>query len=152
MWSLLKTIVNFASAYKLIIGIVAAAGMVITILTYVHNYGQMKAQIVDFERTVQQCHALQEACLRGVESRNQRIAEINMLMEKELAEANARIAAANEAAAELRADRDRITEELAVTRFELLEAIRDDEDFADWVDTDVPVAAWSLLQQAREGN
>lgn len=152
MWTLLKTIANFASAYKLVIGLIAAGGIFITGLTYVHNYGQMKARIVDLERTVQQCQVLQGACLRGVDARNQRIDEINILMEKELAEANARIAAANEAAAELRADRDRITEELAVTRFELLEAIRDDEDFADWVDTDVPVAAWSLLQQAREGN
>jgi hypothetical protein len=44
-----------------------------------------------------------------------------------------------------------MTEELGVARFETIEAIRDDEDFADWVDWNVPGVAWGLLHTADEG-
>jgi len=77
---------------------------------------------------------------------NKRISDSNARQLEALEQAAIRIKAAEDAAEVVRIERDVIAEDLEVTRFEILEAIRDDEDMADWVDWDVPVIAWQRLR------
>lgn len=86
-----------------------------------------------------------------LDARNQRIKDMNARHIKELQNARDLLEQSLAMAQVIRAERDEIREDLKVSQFELLEAIRDDEDMADWVDWNVPSSAWSLLRDAAEG-
>lgn len=142
---------GFIKAYRWWIIIGAAVTLLTTVLVYVDNHGEMKATIVAQHGQIDTLNGHVTSLNATIERRNATIARMNLEF-MALAEAEqARLRAAKAEAEVLREERDRIAEELGVARFELVEAIRDDEDFADWVDWDVPPGAWSLLRAAAEG-
>jgi hypothetical protein len=83
---------------------------------------------------------------------NLRINAYNMLRREEIAAAKIVVLKAARIVGEVNAENEQLKLDLGVTRFETLEAIRDDETFADWVDWTVPSAGWRLLRDSAEGN
>lgn len=122
-----------------------------TLFVYVGNHSAMKVEIVNLKNQAVEKDFHIEALERELANRNVRLAKERERRVAEALAAELRLEAAKAAAEDLRAEAERVREELAVTRFETLEAIRDDEDMADWVDGTVPPAAWGLLRAAAEG-
>lgn len=143
---------GFIKAYRWWLIIAAAITLLTTVLVYVDNHGEMKATIVAQNAQIDQLNGEVTSLNSVIAQRNATIAEMNANMVA-LAEAErARLRVAKAEAVRLQAELDLLEEELEVTRFELVEAIRDDEEFADWVDGTVPSAAWSLLRAAAEAS
>lgn len=138
--------------YRMIAMAVALGGVLITALVF---YGNCRANAVALEAAYLDVKELKldlAAARVELQVRNDRIADINKRHLQELAAAKEVLAQAVEVGQQLREERDNALEDLGVARFELLEAIRDDEEMADWVDWDVPVSAWGLLRAAAEGS
>lgn len=149
--TLLKAVPGFLHTWRLYImgALILTAG--ITAFNYIDNHGEMKAQLVAGKETIQG-QALDIKALRlEIAKRDERLAAQRALRLAELEEAQLRLQEANDLIDELREEQSDLRQELEVTRFETLEAIRDDEDFSDWVDGIVPPVAWSLLRDAAEG-
>jgi hypothetical protein len=147
-----KVVSGFFSAYKWIIGSVAVTGFATALFVYIDNHGEMKATIQAQDQRIAQLIADNRDLDLALMKRNVVIEQLSLLQNQLIVEAKARIAAAKKEVVELRKDRDLLTEELGIARFEILEAIRDDENFADWVDADVPPAGWSLLRSAADSD
>jgi hypothetical protein len=142
---------GLAVAYRMWILGAAIGAALLTGFNYIDNHGEMKATIKAYEITLADQEADKQSLRDALASCEQRISDTNEARREELAEARIRLGLANQLSFDLRQEVERVHEELEVTRFETLEAIRDDEDFADWVDGTVPSAAWRLLKQASEG-
>jgi hypothetical protein len=111
----------------------------------------MKAELMAGDTTISEL-TVDVATLRvEIRKRDERIENMNAKWRQKVTEERIRVETARQAVIDLQVENTRLQEELGVTRFETLEAIRDDEDFADWVDWTVPSAGWRLLQQASEG-
>jgi len=143
-----KTVSGFVKTYKIIMGIVAAAGIAISVFNYIDNHGEMKAQAESDTQMIAQLVLNVEALQAQVNGRDARIKRMNAERLEEIAVDKARLKEAEEQANVVREENAELLIDLGVTRFELLEAIRDDEVFADWVDGTVPVAGWDLLRNA----
>ena len=86
-----------------------------------------------------------------IESLNERIRRSNAEKLEAIENAASRIAFAEEQARLARSESDRISEELALVRFETLENMRDDEEYADWAFYDVHPLVWNQLHDANAG-
>lgn len=151
LWTGFKVAKGFVSTYKWALIGIAAAGIATSVFVYIDNHGEMKGTITGQREQIHQLIANNMNLESVITSRNNTIVAQNEAIRARIAADAARIAEANRTVVEMRIERDIITEELGIVRFELLEAIRDDEDFADWVDWTVPNAGWSLLRAANEG-
>ena len=149
--SIFKAVSGFAKAYKLIIAIVAVLGVVGTVFVYIGNHGEMKAEIIALKSDLAACNGAAESFSNELVAVNGRIREGNVRRLEEIAEARVRLDAANAATELLYRANEELTIELGESLFETLEAIQDDEDFADWAYGPVHVTGWSLLRDAREG-
>ena len=150
-FGLLKLGWGMFAPYRLWAGLAAAGVVLTTILVFYGSCKACKAEQPLLEQSIAQCEVDISALRVELGKRNERIATMNARLREQILESEMKLNAALAAAEALRADRDSIQEDLEVTRFELLEAIRDDEEVADWVDGVVPVGSWRLLQQAAEG-
>ncbi len=146
-----KLIGGFASAYKYILIAVAVGGFLITGYNYISNHAEMKAQIIAYDAEITSCLATGVDLHVEIDEQNVRISTSNALQRERIAEGELRLQAANATVEVLRGEKKELKIELGVTRFETLEAIRDDEDFEDWVSWGVPGIAWSLLRDSAEG-
>jgi hypothetical protein len=146
-----KVVKGFTSTYKWVVIGIAVAGMLGTVFLYIDNHGEMKATVTAQKAQIENLMFTNGSLEAVIIARNATIVDQN-LAQRALIEANKRkIEEAQQVVIALRLEREILTEELGVLRFETIEAIRDDEDFADWVDWDVPIAGWSLLRIAAEG-
>lgn len=143
---------SFVSTYKWVMAGIAIAGFATSVFVYIDNHGEMKATIAGMESKINQCISDNGGLDATIAARNATITRMNTAQRELIAANKARIARANAVVEALRTERDVLTEDLGVLRFETIEAIRDDEDFADWVDWTVPVAGWSLLRTAAEAD
>lgn len=151
MFTLLRAGWAMFAPYRFWALAIAAAGVLTTVLVF---YGNCRANAVALDGAYQQIQELRidlNSARAELQARNKRISDMNKQRLEELQQAEEILRDSLTAAKILREERDAAKLELEETRFELLETIRDDEDFADWVDWDVPVAAWGLLQSAVEG-
>jgi hypothetical protein len=117
-------------------------------------YGNCRSNAAHLENAYAQVKSLRtdlQLARIGLDVRNDRIKSINARHKAELQNARDLLQQSLAMAAAIRAERDEIREDLKISQFELLEAIRDDEIMADWVDWPVPSSAWSLLRNAAEG-
>lgn len=146
-----KGIPTFLHTWRIYIASAAILATAITVVNYIGNHGEMKAQLAAGKDVIANQVIDIKALRLEILKRDERLAAQRATKLAELESARLRLAEANELIDELRADQERMREELEVTRFETLEAIRDDEEFADWVDGTVPPIAWSLLRDAAEG-
>jgi biopolymer transport protein ExbB/TolQ len=117
-------------------------------------YGSCRANAVALEDAENQIKDLRNdlsAARIELSARNDRIRDMNARHLEELRDAKELLNQSLAMAQVIRSERDKIREQLEVTQFELLEAIRDDEEMADWVDWPVPSSAWGLLRDAAQG-
>lgn len=70
---------------------------------------------------------------------------------EEVARANERTKNAQKMAALVKIEKEAIAEELAMINFSILEAIRDDEDYADWAYYPTHITVWGQLRNADQG-
>lgn len=143
-----KAIPIFLQTWRLYIvgGAIITAGLLV--FNYIDNHGEMKAKIISQNNLLEQCDINAVSQSTEIMDLNARIEHLNARELEELHTLRVRLQAAEDAAEALRVRSNELREELAMTRFETLEAIQDDEDFADWVSEPVPSAGWRLLQQA----
>lgn len=155
MFSALKTAWTLGSGFMAAHRIWFIAGSVIAACGLVFGHLALdkmrNTKLEHYKAATAQLTADYTACQSAVASLNDRIAANNRRQQEALAAAAARVKHAEDLARLAAAERDVISEELQVTRFEVLEAIRDDEDMADWVDWSVPAVAWDRLRDAEEG-
>jgi membrane protein involved in colicin uptake len=146
-----KGIPTFLHTWRIYIvtGMILTAA--ITVFNYVDNHGEMKAQLASGKQVIDGQIIDIEHLRIEIAKRDERLAKQREVKLAELEDARVRLEAAYELIDELRTEQERVQKQLEVTRFQTLEAIRDDEDFADWVDGTVPPVAWGLLRQAAEG-
>lgn len=130
---------------------VAAAGALVFVLNYVGAHSRMKAEIGALEARVASCIDTRKQMTVSLAQRNERLQRVAEERRQSAAADRERFAQAQMTIDALREEVNDTRQALEVTRFETLEAIRDDEDFADWVDGDTPTRAWSLLGTAVDG-
>ncbi len=147
-----KMVSGFIGAYKWIMAAVAIAGLVTTVFVYIGNHGEMKAALVAQNADLMVCADTNVQFAGEIGSLNMRIRESNDRRRVEIAAAQEILEMAASVVAKVRKENAELKLDLGVTRFETLEAIRDDENFADWVDWNVPAAGWRLLRDAAEGS
>jgi hypothetical protein len=147
-----KLVSGFAKAYKWIIACGAVASFALTAFIYVGSHAKMKVLIPLLKDQVEQCQNTNVAFADEIANLNLRINAYNMLRREEIAAAKIVVLKAARIVGEVNAENEQLKLDLGVTRFETLEAIRDDETFADWVDWTVPSAGWRLLRDSAEGN
>lgn len=152
LWSGFKIAKGFISTYRWAVLGIAIAGFATSVFVYIDNHGEMKANIVGMTDKLNQCISDNQGLDATIAARNATIAAQSLVQQELIAANKERIAQANAIVVALRAERDVLVEDLSVLRFETIEAIRDDEDFADWVDWTVPVAGWGLLRTAAEAD
>jgi hypothetical protein len=131
------------------------AGLIISAIAAVAIfYGNCRANATALEGAYTEIAGLRtdlQLARIELDARNDRIKSINARHRTELQNARDLLQQSLVMAQSIRAERDEIREDLKVSQFELLEAIRDDEIMADWVDWPVPSSAWGLLRNAAEG-
>lgn len=148
---MIATIFGFVKAYRWIMMIGAVASVALPIFLYIGNHGKMKALVPALKAQVEQCQDTNVSFVDEIGNLNLRIQASNAKRRQEIIQAMQIIEATQFAAIELLDENEQLKLELSETRFETLEAIRDDEDFADWVDWTVPPTGWRLLRDAAEG-
>lgn len=147
---LLKLGWGMFAPYRLWAGLAVVGVALTTILVFYGSCKSCKAEQPFLEDHIAQCIVAKSALRVELGKRNERIENMNARRREEILEAEVKLNEALAAAEALRVERDSVKEDLEVTRFELLEAIRDDEEVADWVDGVVPSGSWRLLQQAAD--
>ncbi|MBW2647544.1 MAG: hypothetical protein JRE23_15495 [Deltaproteobacteria bacterium] len=147
----ISVVKGFAKAWKMYLLIAAVVSVLVTAWVYVGNHSKMKAELVANDALITQLYSDLEHVNLQVFARDDRIRSMNNQRMEEVEAARARLQMARDMVLGLQLQNENILEELKFTQFKTLEAIRDDEDFADWVDYPVPSAAWRLLDQATQG-
>lgn len=146
-----KVVKGFMGAYKWVMAAIAIAGFLTTVFVYIDNHGEMRQEILALEARESSLLVNIDNLGSKVAECNGRIVNLNAERRADAENAQAKLLAAADRATILRAQRDSLRDDLGVTRFETIEAIRDEEDFADWVDWAVPPAGWRLLDDAATG-
>jgi len=133
---------------------VSAALIIGAITTVAIFYGNCRANATALEGAYAEIAGLRtdlQMARIELDARNDRIKSLNDRHRTELKNARNLLQQSLVMAQNIREERDEIREDLKISQFELLEAIRDDENMADWVDWPVPSSAWGLLRNAAEG-
>lgn len=149
---MIATIIGLYKSYKWVALGITIVSTSATIFFYVSNHGKMKVQIPVLKEKVELCQETNIAFVSEIMDLNIRIRESNARQRQKIIQAMQIIEATQEAAIVLLEENELLKMELSITRFNTLEAIRDDEDFADWADWTVPPAGWSLLRAAADGS
>jgi hypothetical protein len=144
----LKVGVAFVSKFRIYFYLAAIGALAVTVFNYIDNHGEMKATIIAQENTISTQVANMASLRLELQRRNVRIEKINEQKRREVEEARLQVQRATILVQQVRVENELIREELEITRFETLEAMRDDEDFNDWANEHVPSAGWRLLQQS----
>ena len=87
-----------------------------------------------------------------VGSLTERIRANNEKKLADMAAAQAQLDEANLAILTVTTQNEVISEQLAVANFSILEAMRDDEDYADWAFEPTHITVWSQLRDSAEGS
>lgn len=149
-FGLLKLGWGMFAPYRIWAGLAAVGVVLATVLAFYGSCKACKAREPGYEMQIAQCQTNVQFYKTELIKRNERIANMNARILEQALEAEMQLKEALEVAKILRQERDTVNEELEITRFELLEAIRDDEEVADWVNDIVPSGSWRLLQQAAD--
>lgn len=146
-----RVVTGFFSAYKWAITSVVVLSAASGIYLYMANHEKMKAQIPGLRHEVAQCVSTNNSLRRHVLNQNERIERENVEQLEKLAEAQKLIRDWERIAEGLDWENYELREQLNQQRYRNVEVIRDNEEFADWVDIMVPPVAWGLLRDAAEG-
>lgn len=144
MWTVIKAITGLAGTYRYIIMAVALAGALAVVYGHIRNDGIRDTSLATYERDA-------TAYIVTIERLNARVAATNKEKLAALARSSTRLDAMRVTAAAVREANTRIEEEVKYLRFEILEKMSNDEDYADWAYAAVPLDAWKLLHSAATG-
>lgn len=151
MLGTLKLVWDIVASYRIWIMLAAASGVLITVLAF---YGNCRANAVALEAAKAEIVDLKADYAASENARkyqNARIQKDNEQKLEALRRTNQQLNEARAAATALRIERDKTKLELEEAQFALLEALKNDEDFADWANDSVPLDTWGLLRAASEG-
>jgi hypothetical protein len=151
MLGTLRMIWGIVASYRIWIMLAAAGGVLISVLVF---YGNCRANAVALEAAQAEIVDLKTDYAASENARKYQNARIQKDNEQKLAalrRANQQLNEARAAAALLQVERDKAKLDLEEAQFALLEALKDDEDFADWANEPVPLDTWGLLRTASEG-
>lgn len=148
---MIATLMGLYRSYKWVVLLGTIVSVVIPVFLYIQSHGKMRVLVPTLKNQVEQCQDTNVAFMDEISDLNIRIRLVNAQRRQDIVNAMQIIEATQEAAIVLLEENEILKLELSTTRFETLEAIRDDEDFADWVDWTVPSAGWRLLRDAAEG-
>jgi hypothetical protein len=151
MFGILKVVLGFFSMYRLVIFGTVLAGGLVWLTTHFYLDGKRKALVEDQEQQLEVAVMVVHGLKDNIKILNIRIEEANAEKIRVMVRERILVVKAHKKAEAVSAENELIKAELEMSRFNTIEAIRDDEDFADWVDWNVPLAGWSLLRDAAEG-
>ena len=143
---------GFVKTYRIWITAIALVSFMTSVFVFYGNCKENKVKLDYAEVQIEQLQLDLTAARKELQLRNSRIQKMNEDRVKERMEAEAALDTALKSAKKLQIERDAARKELEQTRFELVEAIQNDEELADWVNEPVPASAWSLLQSAAQGS
>jgi O-succinylbenzoate synthase len=149
---MLGTLIGLYKTYKWVAMAASIAAVIIPGFLYIQGHGKMKVLVPVLKEQVAQCQDTNVAFIGEIADLNIRIRASNAAQRAKIIQAMQIIEATQKAAIVLLEENEQLKEELKKTRFDTIEAIRDDEDFADWVDGTVPPIGWKLLRDAAEGS
>jgi len=142
---------GFFAPFKMYLIGGALLSAAITVFVHFNNDGNRKAELA---AALASLETLEEDALFAKEENDnltERLKDQREEKLREVAAANEQTRIAKETAASVKDEKDKITEELAVANFTILEAIRDDEDYADWAYYPAHITVWSQLYNADQG-
>lgn len=148
MLGIVSTLLGFTKAHKVMLHVVAIGSLLSLVIFYAVYAGALKDSVRAKDDQIALLRVTVTEQEAELQRRNARIVKANREKMQAVTKKEEELIAARILSRQLMNERDKVTEELAVARFEILEAIRDDEDMADWVDWTVPSAAWRLLEQS----
>ena len=149
---MLALLFKFAGAYKFLLlgaGVAALAG---SVWLHFHNDGKRTIELIAAQARLMELESANEGFVAQVGSLNQRIIANNQQKLADMQAAQEQLDAANLAIFEVTTQNEVITEQLAVANFNILEAMRDDEDYADWAFEPTHITVWGQLRDAAEGS
>jgi hypothetical protein len=130
----------------------AVASVIIPGFLYIQNHGKMKVLVPALQGQVEECIDTNVAFVGEIGDLNIRIRGMNTQRRQEIANSKALINEVLTKANQLYDANVALKMDLAVLRFDTLEIIKNDEDFADWANGVMPSVGWSLLRDAAEGS
>ena len=147
----LKAIGTALAPFKFYFIAAAIAAVVGVVGLYIYGAEQAKGQVNLLEFANTQLSNANAQAASDIQALNNRIKAHNAQKLRDIAEAAERLEQAREVAAVVAKEKDVIAEELAVVRFSILEAIRDDEDYADWAFYPAHPSIWLQISAADSG-
>lgn len=150
MFGWLKLAGGFLGAYRIWIMSAAIVAAMASVFVFYGNAQARKVELVAANELIVSLRFDLQSARVELDARNQRIREMNARQLEELRNARDLLNQSLKISAVLREERDDLKQQLEENRFELLEAIRDDEEMAEWADGTVPGTAWGLLGQANQ--
>lgn len=142
---------SFFAPFKMWIIGGAILSAVVTVFVHFNNDGNRKA---DLAAALTALETLEKDAIFAKEANDNLTLRLKAQREDKLAAiaaADERTKIAKESAAAVKAEKEVIVEELAVANFNILEAIRDDEDYADWAYYPAHTTIWNQLYTADQG-
>ena len=147
---MIAMIIGFMRTYKYVVMLAGVISVTATAYLHVHNDGVRNARLIAADALlIERADALNDAHQHALVL-NDRIRESNRRKKEQIALADVRANRAERAAATVRAQNDEMLAQMGVLRFEILQEIQNNENFADWAYGTVPLDAWGLLRAASE--
>ena len=141
MLAMIKLGMGLFKTYKYAIIAVALVGVLSTVYVHIRNDGIRDTQIAAYE--------LSDAVKsRKIGTMNARFIEQNKEKLAALAESKKKIKAAQAAAKDIEAQNAEMELDIGVLRFEILEAMQNDEEYTDWAYGVVLSDTWLMLGAA----
>lgn len=138
---MIKLILGFLGPYKYAIIAVALVGVLSTVYMHIRNDGIRDTQLAVYEQS-------NAAQARRITRMNGRFTRQNEAKLAEIAKAEEKMKAAQAAARDVEAKNTEMEIDIGVLRFENLEAMQNDEEYADWAYGTVHPTAWLMLGKA----
>ena len=147
---MIATIIGLVRTYKYVVMLAVAASVIGAGYVHVRNDGLRDARLTAADALLVERTDALNAAASAHAVLNDRIRESNRQKIEQIERADVRTDRAELAAAAVRVQNDEMLTEIGALRFEILQGIQNDEDFADWAYDTVPLDAWGLLRAASE--
>jgi hypothetical protein len=146
-----KAIGSVLAPFKMYLIAAAIAAVVGAVGYYVFTAERAKGRVLLLESKISQYVTANAIAESEINNLNNRITAHNEQKLKDIDRAEAKLKTAQTEAKELKAEKEVISEQLAVATFTITEAIRDDEEYADWAYYPTHITVWDQLYAADQG-
>jgi len=135
---------TYGLIFKVLGLVILIGGSVVSAYAYVSAHSRNKVLVETQGKTI-------EGLKLRIADLNARLVEENIRKAQRIKAAEDRATRNRELAEDAIADRDQIKAELAAVRKKTREEIKNDPEFAEWADDNIPAAAWRMLREANSG-